>query len=764
MRRHNAIYLAVVLTGLSRFAIAQGVSLEEVIVTAQKQMQTLQEVPLSVSVMTGDFITSQNIVDMAGLNERIPNLVVAKSPYQPVITIRGIGTGGGTRAFEQSVATYVDGVYAGKANQFLNPFFDVERLEVVRGPQAVLFGVNAIAGGINIVNKEPAQAFEGFISAGYEFEDQSHRVDGAVSIPLTDTLGVRLSGRKGFEGGWVENVVTGDDEPESDYHLYRGVLKWTPRDDVSVKLSAETSEMKTDGSALQMYAIAAPFAGIPPEDGKFDFKRSSSGLDPEYTDIDADNVTLNIEWDVADHVVSSVTGYSQFDFDQSLLAAPLPIPLGSALAEEAFEQIYQELRLQSPGGELVDYVLGMAYYSQESDIYQGVDIPTPPVPGTAGFGVRNGFEQETKSFAVFAQGTINFTDSFRAVLGLRYSDVKKEVDYVISATTIGSPLDGYGFYPAGAESIVANFPFLGWMEYNLGRDATTVQPGSWSRTKNLESVDPSLSLQWDIGAAWGTYFTYAQGTKAGGFNDQEKMGRVTELGFAVDEFEYEKERANSYEIGAKYSGNRFKFNTAFFYTEFEDLQVSSSSGSNILTRNAAQITTQGVEVDYELLVTDYLKIGGDLAYLDAEYDDFPGVGCINPMDGTPPCSAAQNANTNAKGGDPDMVALKAGSFFVESAFGVGAGLEMTLRARAYYNSGYSLASDQDPIDRQDSYWKYDASVELAAIDGVWSASLQGKNLSNEAVIGFGGDAGLGAGHSGFVQPGRQLFLDVRYNF
>src|SRR6185369_3630249 len=138
--------------------------LAEIIVTAQRRQQTLQDVPVAVAVLGGQQLAEQKISSVETLGTAVPNLVVQRSPFQPFVAIRGLGSGAGGRAFEQSVATYVDGIYAGRANQFMNPFFDVERVEVVRGPQSVLFGVNANAGAINIVNKRPGREFEGYLT------------------------------------------------------------------------------------------------------------------------------------------------------------------------------------------------------------------------------------------------------------------------------------------------------------------------------------------------------------------------------------------------------------------------------------------------------------------------------------------------------------------------------------------------------------------------------------------------------------------------
>lgn len=742
----------------------EGGALEVIVVTAQKRAQTLEEVPLAVAVLGAEALERNDVTSVAELQSLVPNLHVAASPFNPVVNIRGVGSGGGSRTFEQSVATYVDGVYAGRANQFLNPFFDVERIEVVRGPQGVLFGVNAVAGGINIVNKEPGDRFEGRVAAGYEWENEGYHVDAALSVPLSDTFAVRVAATKGYDGPYLENQVATGPALETDHELARAILKWQATDAVTLKLSAETSSRKMDGSPFQLYAAGVntlPIYGyaIDPsiEDGRLDFKRSSAT--DEFTDIQADNFTFNVSWDLGGHTLTSITGYSEYDFSQAVAPAAIPVNLGTAQAEDHFEQTYEELRLTSPGGQRLDYVIGATYFKQRQELYQGIDLP---VLGTL-VGQRNGLETDNEAHAAFVQLTLNVTDAFRVVAGARYSNVEKNADYLLGATDFGAPLDGYTFSPSAA-ALIAGFPPLGWLTY---LDPANPAPQLTSYTAKLDKVDPSVSLQFDATDAIHPYFTFSRATKAGGFDDQNKSSASAN---SLSGFVYDPENATSFELGAKFTYSQLQLNVDVFHTRFEDLQVTIPQGNNVRTANAAEITSKGLEMDVLYQLTGGVRLGGDLTYLDAKYDDFPGAGCIVPLDAfavLTPCAiegVASPAQTNAKGKRVEFAPRVTASVRLDGTHALTNALDLSYGGRAYYNDGYSMNPNRDPLDVQDSYTLYDLYLGVGANSEAWNLQLLGKNLSDEAVIGYGGYGGLGSGHQGIVAPGRQFHLTATWNF
>lgn len=735
-------------------------ALETIVVTAQKRAQTLEEVPLAVAVLGADMLEQNNVTSVGELQNLVPNLHVAASPFNPVVNIRGVGSGGGSRTFEQSVATYVDGVYAGRANQFLNPFFDVERIEVVRGPQGVLFGVNAVAGGISIVNQEPGDHFEGRVAAGYEWENEGYHVDAALSVPLSDTFSVRIAATTGYDGPYLENTVASGPKLETDHEVARVIFKWEATDALTLKLSAQTSSRKMDGSPFQLYAAGIntlPIYGyaIDPaiEDGRLDFKRSSAT--DEFTDIEADNFAFNVSWDLGGHTLTSITGYSEYDFAQAVAPAAIPVQLGTAQAEDHFEQTYQELRLISPGGQRVEYVIGATYFKQRQELYQGIDLP---VLGTF-VGQRNGLETDNEAYALFSQLTFNITDAFRVVAGARYSSVEKQADYLLGASDFGAPLNGYAFSPSAA-ALIAGFPPLGWLTFV---NPASPAPQLTSHTAKLDKVDPSISLQFDATDEIHPYFTFSRATKAGGFDDQNKSSALT--GFV-----YEPENARSFELGTKFNYSRLQLNVDVFHTKFEDLQVTIPQGNNVRTANAAAITSKGLELDTLYQLTDDIRVGADLTYLDAKYDDFPGAGCIVPLDAfavLTPCAiegVASPAETNAKGKRVEFAPRVTASVRLDGSHALTNTMNFTFGGRAYYNDGYSMNPNRDPIDVQDSYALYDAYLGVGASSDAWTLQLLGKNLSDEAVIGYGGYGGLGSGHQGIVAPGRQFHLTATWNF
>jgi len=732
--------------------------LADIIVTAQRRQQTLQDVPVAVAVLGWKELAEQKISSVETLSTAVPNLVVQRSPFQPFVAIRGLGSGAGGRAFEQSVATYVDGIYAGRANQFLNPFFDVERVEVVRGPQSVLFGVNANAGAINIVNKRPGDELGGFVTAGYEAEYQGYNFEGGISVPLSDTFRVRFAGKLGRDGGFVYNTITDKDDGRADSGLGRVTASWTPTSDLRFDLSYEHGNKRVYGTTFQISSLG--FVVFPPaiEDGIFDFRKSAPD-DRARTRINSDNAALNISYDLGGATLASSTGYSTFDFSQYVQGSNHPVQVGSALAEEEFKQFYQELRLVSNGSRFIDYILGVTYYRQKDKINQGTDIDFSGfgVPGLTA-AVRNGLDQTTNGYSGFAQATVNFTSNFNVVLGGRYSSIRKQGDYVIAPTSFGQQLSGYSFDPTSL-FILAGPPF-GFFQWFNPADPTTYRPTSISRSRTFKSFNPSVSLNYKFDRGLSVYGSYTTGTKAGGFNDQDKSGVVRENGFANDIFEYSAERAHNFEVGLKYSSPTLRLNLAAFRSKYKNLQVSVSLPSGALqTTNAAEATSKGIEGDLTWVVAPGLTFSANAAYLHARYDDYPGA-C--PIGST---FCADPATGNARGGRLDAVPDFSGSASLTYNVPLSDDWELRFSGRVYHQSSAQYQSAQNPLDRTPGYELFDASVALAQTKGL-TLSVSGKNLANKAVRGFSAPSVGEAfyGHYSATLPGRQVFLDLRYDF
>jgi iron complex outermembrane recepter protein len=747
-------------------AAASSGQLEEVIVTAQKREQTLADVPISVTVLGNDALTKLNVVSMQGLEDLVPDLHVAITPYQPILYIRGVGSGGGDRTFDQSVSTYVDGVYQGNANQLVDPFFDIDRIEVARGPQGVLFGVNAVAGGVNIVSREPGSELGGFVSGGYELYDHSYHYDAAVDLPLAGGLSMRIAGTKGNQGPYLHNVVASGPHLETDYDLIRDTLKWQPTADLAIKVTAQSSRNDTEGSPFEMYALGTrtlPVYGyaIPPiENGVLDFDKSSA-TPAEHTYINSRDFTLNADWRFGGgFALSDTIGYSAYDFSQAVPPAAIPIDLGTNQASQQFNQLYEELRLTSPAGRRVDYTLGAVYFRQNQYLYQGIDLVVPGGP----VGIRHGFVQATKTAATFAQLTFHLSSRLRVVAGARYSDVRKDVSHDLGASASGAPLIGFAFDPAAAVAI-ATFPPLGWLQY---LDPAAPAPQLKRASLLLRKVDPSASIQADLSAHVHPYLTLSQATKAGGFDDQDLSG--------VTPFAYRPESARSIELGVKVNLPSLQVNADVFRTRFDDLQETVAVGNTVQATNAASATSQGLELDALVQATERIRIGANFTYVHAYYNDFPGVGCITPLDAivaaTAPCSlsgVSSPAQTNAAGEQLEFSPRYTAAAHVDGTHPLPGSMILVWGARLAYSDGYRLQAIEDPLDVQSAYTLIDAYLGVQGAigstpDRSWEVTLQGTNLGDRAVLAFGGPAGLGAGHQGDVQIGRQIYLTLKLSF
>ena len=248
------LVLAIAMT-LPGVAFSQ--ALEEVVVTAQKRAQSLQDVPIAVSALSGDWMKQNNVADLEDVAALIPNLSLSGTPGINTVRIRGLGTGGGNAAFEQSVGMYVDGIYAGRGYQFSLPYMDVERIEVLKGPQGVLFGKNSIAGAISITTARPSPEFEGEIGLSYEAENDGYSVNAMVNGELIPGLSGRLAASYIEEGGWIDNTLLNvDNQPEVEMGGYRASLLWDASDTVQVFFKYDHGYNDKTGSEMGIRHIA----------------------------------------------------------------------------------------------------------------------------------------------------------------------------------------------------------------------------------------------------------------------------------------------------------------------------------------------------------------------------------------------------------------------------------------------------------------------------------------------------------------------------
>ena len=458
-------------------ALSQNLTLEEIIVTATKRAEGLQEVPIAISVMSGQEINAKGLTKMEDLSTYMPNVHVAEASGGTNLFIRGIGSGV-NYGFEQSVGTFVDGVYFGRGRSARGKFLDLERVEVLKGPQSTLFGKNTIAGAINITTGQPTEEFEGYISAGYTSELEAKTVTGVVSGPLSDSVRGRLAIRSYEDKGYVENLAAvGVDGPQNESVYVRGTLAIDLSEDWTATVKAEhgyhdvlgrqevISEINpTIGPAVGLYA--SPF-GSPNFEAGFGYTNYQQNINdlPLFDDTESTIMQVNIDGAVGEYGIKAVIAYAEYEFTNSLDSDYGPLRLINRGRNEEHEQMSAEFILSSPSDNAFEYMAG-AYYQTEdlshdryslvvpsaaptlqNGIFGLLNTPNPALGGasfaqavlggnlsaSADNGILDGsatnnFEQDADSWSVFFEGTYNISDTFRITAGLRYSEDDKEID------------------------------------------------------------------------------------------------------------------------------------------------------------------------------------------------------------------------------------------------------------------------------------------------------------------------------------------------
>ncbi len=771
---------------------AQQLVLEEVLVTAQKRVESLQDVPIAVSAMSGEKINDIGITGLEELSLYVPNVNINSGRATPNLFIRGVGSG--TNAgFEQSVGMYIDGVYSGRGQLANVPLtMDLERVEILKGPQGILFGKNTIGGAINITTAKPTDQFEGYVDALYEPEHGEEIYNLVVSGPFTDTLAGRLAVRYEGMDGWWDNQTLDEEGPDKDNWYARGSLRWDASDVLDIHLKYEHGDFdqghlpgvvyRSDFAGQQNFAGTVPFPVISDSSrGAADFEDSM--------ETETDVLALTLNWDVGFATLTSITAYSAYDFDRlqnsDIAATP---SLNRSLIEE-YEQVSQEIRLVSPGGDTVDWIVGGYYQDGDLNIGRINDdldfslsgpLGVPPLVATLSGDTPTIFDQQSESWSLFVQGTWNISSSFRVAAGLRYDDETKELDKQTFAQGLGARFGDLIVFanPASGALIedVRSHEFRG-----LKREEDEI---TWSG-----------NVQWDLNDSTMVYASVSTGFKGGGY-DEAYSGAGPEIRLA-DVFtgvptgevipgadpsvlEYEDESVLAYELGAKMSllGGAGEVNIAVFRMEYDDLQVSSLVGDVFKVGNAGEAVNQGFEADGRFLLGKGLVVGGSIAYLDAEYESFATATCTVPQETDPTNNPGclRTDGSNIAPGETGFQDLEgetlvfspewSGSLFLEYFFPVGDAMELRLGADVNYTDDFYSALDLDPATRHDSYTKYNARVALAAADDTWSLALIGKNLTDEQTNVWNNDVALTASNSYFGVPERprSIAIQARYRF
>lgn len=723
-----------------------------IIVTATKREQSVQDVPLSILAVGGEQLASDGVDDLNKLAAAVPNLTIGEGITTQTITMRGLGTGA-DRTFEQAVGMFIDGVYYPRSRQYRAPFFDIDRVEVVRGPQAVLFGLNSTAGAISITSAstKPGDDPTATFTAATEIEHGGGDYSAVVGVSPTDKIGLRLAASYRDTNGYFKNNFNDQREGDTTQLLLRGSMNFEFSPTARLFVKAEYADYRVDGNLGEIFSGISNI--LEPDDGILNWQRTADGtqiltgkrlgfFNNGRAGVEADSLNLvaKLDFDIGDHTLTFQGAHSEFTYDLTTDLDTTSLSVIDAATNEQYDQQSAEVRLTSPAGQTLEYILG-AYY-QTSDLSNeqpnvfGVDGIGP---GT-NFAISNGFEIGSTLYSAYAQGTLNIGDQLRLIAGARYTNEKKKFirpdgicDLIILPSTV-IPATG-----ALAASQCANPAFD---NYRVQRSSGNLMP---------EAI-----VQFDAAPGIVLYARVGTSAKGGGFSAPRNA--------APTNWEYQDEKALGYEVGvrAQFMDGRGQINATAFRTKFDDLQVNSfivAAGPpptitpNI--QNAASAIAQGVELDGRIALTDWLQIGGALAYLDTTYDSFT-VGPCNPS-----ATPGSLGFCDLSGRRLPFAAKWAGNVSADIKKPISDSLSVFAGANLSFSSGYMTEGTLDPTGYQSSWQRVSARIGFE-VNERYSLALIGNNLTNEAVN--GSTQPFGGYNLGYLDPPRTILMKLTAKF
>lgn len=751
--------LAIALLPATHHVTAQEGFLEEVIVTATKREQSLQDVSIAVTAISAADLLANQIHTSEDLAAMVPSLTVQKGSNnrQTSFNIRGIGTQSFSTAAEPSVSTMVDGVVMGRSLSAFMQLMDLERVEVLRGPQGTLFGKNSTAGVVHLITQKPSDEFSVDTMLGVE-EGQAYRAGFNVSGPISDTFGYRVSGFGNTTDGWIHNVATGEDLNNRDEWSGRAKLRWNPSDNLELLWSSDYTRLDCNctTSTLRSANLADGINAAALQDALDEIAPVVPG--PENTDVNLNGAVYNDQelwghsltanWSLGDFLLTSITAYREASITALGDTDGRPTaPLGFfQIGSTDQEQFTQELRLTSPTDGRLNYMVGLFYFDQTVARQFRRQFEFPGLP--PGIGIST-FSVDTTNWAAFGQATYNITDQWRLTAGIRFTD--DQLDFIFGRTREG--------FPVGVPAPV---------------DAT---PGGTDE----DDLSGKLSLGWTPFEDGLVYLNFTQGYKGPAYDVTFGTAPTTLL-------PVNPETSDSWELGFKsvLFDRRLRLNVALFHSSYDDFQGQAffdpdgspdcpadnpgcdpedEPGSFALV-NAGEVQTEGIEIDFVAMPSANLRISGGLALIDAEIVEYPGGNCSFGQTGRGECP---NGDQDLSGGEmpfsPDWKASVSAQYTIETGGVFDVVLQTTVRAQD--DVLFDLAQDENA--RFGGYEVVDLAVKLQSQDKHWSANLYVKNVFDEFYV-----SGIGSLPTFFFPNAytqsvpkyaeRTVGIDFRYKF
>jgi iron complex outermembrane recepter protein len=687
-----AAALALTPTVYAAQAEPRTMAIEEIIVTAQRRDESLQRVPIAVTAFDTEALEVNQIRSIDEIAMRTPGLVsTPRNPAQPLYFIRGIGSNLIDAGAEASVVVFIDDVYIGRGGGMNFDLFDLERVEVLRGPQGTLFGRNVVGGLIHVVSRKPTEETTARIQGVFGNYDRLN-LNASFGGALTEQVFANFAVSSTERDGYVRNATSGNRLFNENNRAARGQLRFVPNDRLDVLLSADVTRDRTNGDPRKVLGIGD--------------ERDISSPDPLTVEAREDGfqnrdlwgASLNVQYDTGFGDLTSITAYRSLDYSflSDFLGVPVtPATIGSLnwIDEESF-QFTQELRLAGTAmDERLDWVTGAFYIREDTERLDLLQQDFDAATGGAAIGLSGqvAFPQEnvTDGYAIFGEVTWHASDRLRLTAGARQSWDRKRVHLQgIDVTQTGLPLK-----PPPLQQ-----------EFDI------------RSSERWDAFTPRFAISYDLTDDVMLYTSAARGYKSGGYQGIPTNGLSAST-------PYDPEYAWSYEVGVKsqFWDNRAQLNLTGFFTDYTDLQVSQLIGADqVVVGNAADAEVKGIEVEWAAVLTPNLRFTGSYGYLDATFETFDA----------PPASGGDLSGNRLSRSPKNKLNLamqyEARAF---ADWNVLARVDWSYTDEFFFDPRNRVAPAGG--DRQGSYDLLDARLALVRDDGSLELALWGKNLTDE---------------------------------
>lgn len=652
-----------------------------IIITPQWRAMDPQDVPVTAHILPGKTLDTAGIGDTIDLQYLVPGMVLKTNSVLGQPYLRGIGSAIISPGSEASVATFVDGVYQARAVGSIQDFYDLDRVEVLKGPQGVQLGRNVVGGAISVITHDPEPYYGASADILYGSYDK-RQFRGMLNVPISDShWALRIAGTAVARNGYTDNIYLDQDVDNEGLYALRGKLRYAPSNDVDIVFGAEHSkEDSTRGLGHQPDPSIGVNGGIllggivPDNPRKVTYNVKEQGD----TTIDRYSLRAFRSWNGLG--IRSTTAYQASDIRLAIDLDGTNVDYSSNFPKESSRVFAQELRVMSQNNAPWGWQAGV-YYLYE-DATQALDVRFPLVDAS---NIPDG-TVDTDAYAVFGQVNYHFSSAWEATVGLRYSYDRRKIDLT---QTIEDPMGALG--PAGTTIL------------------TQQEARSW------DAVTPELTISYTPQPNRRYYVRVARGFKSGGFNTSGVQPA------------FDPEYLWAYEVGLKTRQPALgtQVNTSLFYYDYQDIQleavpVNAPPGTFPIVINAAKATITGLDLELTAQPTWQYAFGLGLTLMDARFDKFVAIDANNPSENPDhsgdPLPQAPDVSLNAD---------------TEYRWAIGGYGEITLRGEYRYQSSIYFNGFKDPAVKQDGYDLVSASLAFDSRKGNWYAELFGRNLTDE---------------------------------